>query len=472
MFKQEKKWMTLMVFGILSGVLLLAGCPSADEVPIPPSVTNPVVVSKGTDSAVLGGTVSDTGGANIVERGIYWSTASDFASTAQGATISQTGNWATGGAFTVSAMILPTDTTIYFKAYAVNSAGTAFSNVATFTLGTDTTPLSVTTVEESITTNTTWLTDHVYYINKAISIEDGASLTLPAGCIVKFGTSGSLRVYSGGTVEANGTADKPVVFTSIRDNSALAGGDTFPNDAGNPAAGDWNYIWVYSGSNSNKFVHCIFRYAGKDLESTLYLDGQALVDHCTFHDNASGTISSGYVVLDARNTVTGTNGTTITNNLFYNNTWPLAIPVNMSLDNSNRFTFDHDNNSATPALGNTYQAIWAEGSTIEGTINWAETEVPLCLTGRVYVDPIGTLTVENNVAVKFASTSAGIFVEDGGTFNDNGGFFTSWKDDAVKGDSNANGSANSPAAGDWEGIYFYSTSQYISDARITYAENP
>ncbi|MFP4555648.1 MAG: hypothetical protein ACLFNU_02150 [Bacteroidales bacterium] len=77
-------------------------------------------------------------------------------------------------------------------------------------------------VTENITANTTWTSDKVYQLAGRIAVEDGATLTIEAGTIIK-GEAGTgpnataLLIAQGGKLMAEGTADAPIIFTSIAD---------------------------------------------------------------------------------------------------------------------------------------------------------------------------------------------------------------------------------------------------------------
>lgn len=79
-------------------------------------------------SAVSGGNITDDGGASITARGVCWST-SHNPTTTNDKTNDGTGN----GSFVSNIIGLTTNTTYYVRAYATNSAGTAYGNEVSFT---------------------------------------------------------------------------------------------------------------------------------------------------------------------------------------------------------------------------------------------------------------------------------------------------------------------------------------------------
>jgi hypothetical protein len=93
-------------------------------------------------------------------------------------------------------------------------------------------------VVDNITSDTTWETGKVYILGGRIAVEAGATLTIEGGTIVKgeAGTGANataLLVARDGTLNANGTADAPIIFTSFADEitpEQVAAGDfTSPN---------------------------------------------------------------------------------------------------------------------------------------------------------------------------------------------------------------------------------------------------
>ncbi len=92
----------------------------------------------------------------------------------------------------------------------------------------------------SITANETWTANNIYKIVGKVVVEDGVTLTIEAGTIIKgeqgTGTLASaLVVAQGGKVNAVGTASAPIIFTSILDNiqpGQLTGTNLDENDAG------------------------------------------------------------------------------------------------------------------------------------------------------------------------------------------------------------------------------------------------
>jgi hypothetical protein len=77
-------------------------------------------------------------------------------------------------------------------------------------------------VRNNITENTTWETGNVYQLSGRISVVEGVTLTIEKGVIIKgeegTGANASLLLVSrGARIEALGTRDAPIIFTSVTD---------------------------------------------------------------------------------------------------------------------------------------------------------------------------------------------------------------------------------------------------------------
>ncbi len=262
---------------------------------------------------------------------------------------------------------------------------------------------------------------------------------------------GSLYVENGSVITAAGTTLKPVLFTSAND--ASAGGDSVLNDANKiPDSGDWSGMIIESESVGSQFSHCTFSYGGSGKYAVLKIEGRASVENCTFRDNLGGHPYDG----SAEDTATldaslADESTVITGNLFYRNTWPLSIGCSMNLDATNSFSFDEDGDPGTTEEENDHQGIFIDYGNISTTVEWDETEVPLCFFGMlVRVTPSGTLTVNPGTVIK--SSGAEFIFEYGAHVNSTGVIFTSFRDDTLLGDTNCDASASGPSNGDWTGI--------------------
>lgn len=99
--------------------------------------------------------------------------------------------------------------------------------------------------------------------------------------------------------------------------------------------------------------------------------------------------------------------------------------------------------------------------TITTNTTWALADSPFIVTGTVTVESPAVLTIEPGVVVKF-DTGTSLIANAGATITANGTSgspitFTSLKDDTVAGDTNGDGDATTPAAGDWGSLSFAGT---------------
>ena len=92
-------------------------------------------------------------------------------------------------------------------------------------------PYADSTLEGNITENKTLDASKIWLIKGRVSVTDGATLTIPAGTIIKAASgtgadASTLIVARGGKMIASGTADNPIIMTAAADNIEVGG--TYP----------------------------------------------------------------------------------------------------------------------------------------------------------------------------------------------------------------------------------------------------
>lgn len=155
-----------------------------------------------------------------------------------------TENWAAGWAnFTPNATVYPGD---------ANFTGPARNRVV---------------VTGDITTNTNWTADNYYVLSGAVNVINNATLTIAPGTIVRGDTAANsvayLLIARGSKIIANGTANNPIVMTSLKPTGGRVRGDwggllimgnartnTLANTAQNLSAGERQYEALPNNTNA------------------------------------------------------------------------------------------------------------------------------------------------------------------------------------------------------------------------------
>lgn len=398
--------------------------------------------------------------------------------------------------------IAPGAGTFYYRVRAKNVIGpSSYSNTPSVYFAPDTVFVS-----GSISSATSWSPSHVYVINGTVTVNSGGSLTIQAGTAVKFFTTMSKLVVSGSgaTLNAQGATSSKVIFTSYYDDSSEAGGDT-NNDSGAtpPAAGNWDDIQIDTGASAT-LTNAIVRYGSYNgccwgSSTQIYnTGGNLLLDHV---EVATGTT---YGVYSSAGNTTVTSGsvhgfqfgmwatagnTNVSATAFFGNSnYGLAgsNTIDLTLTDSTftnntigavrisplgGMTFTHSGNSATGT-----NAGLVIDQSIAATQTWTKDGMPyIILYNDFSVPQYSTLSIDPGVIIKFDTTNHAKMTV-AGNLNVSGDpgnkvYFTSLKDDSTEagGDTNGDGGANQPAAGNWNSVEIDSgASATISNAVIRY----
>jgi uncharacterized protein (TIGR02145 family) len=179
-------------------MILIHAC---EEEPSLPKITTTEVTIVSNISATSGGNITSDGGASIISRGVCWGTSAN-PTTADNITTDGSGT----GAFTSLLNELSADNTYYAKAYAINSAGTAYGDEITFDLGDTQQEPQVKDIEGN--------TYHSVKIGDQLWMAENLKTT-------KYNDGKSIRMVSDGMIWKNLTTPAYCIYNnkSISDNS-------------------------------------------------------------------------------------------------------------------------------------------------------------------------------------------------------------------------------------------------------------
>ncbi len=284
-----------------------------------------------------------------------------------------------------------------------------------------------------------------------VQVRAGANLVLPKGTTLKIERG---RFYVDSNLTALGTPSEPIVMTSLKDDSF--GGDT--NKDGNatqPKPGEWQGLQFVSGAGASRLDNVVLRFGGASGSegAGIAIHGSAVEVRNSVVDSNLGAgfyFRGGYVgyprVVDCL----------ITNN-------ETVAGKNVSWQTTSLCS----GNTASGNGGGDYFILVDERSTVPlvvGPENYPGGA--LVVATKVRVGGGGQLDLEAGTILKFSNPRDGGFsVSQQGALRAHGTavrpvVMTSLDDDSFGGDTNGNGNATSPQAGQWGALW-------IGDDRVS-----
>jgi hypothetical protein len=308
----------------------------------------------------------------------------------------------------------------------------------------------------------TWSnTDVVYYLDSSVTIAEGTgSLTLAPGMVVKFhyytSSSENISFIVNGTLRSTGTAEEPVIITSIRDDTAKVpdgtDGDTNNDGPSNGARGDWHHIAFTDQSDDDRclIAYTSIKYAGAYWWKDPYQPWGSRPEEGVLISSASPTIQSTRFV----------------------ECW--GYPVEMDLNSFPKLSKLGASGFGSPDIS----AVHVVGGTMAAGGAWSNAHIPYYLDSSVTVTGGETLVIDPGTVIKFkVADNIGLYFDrsklDAREIGEEPIVLTSIRDDDICGDTNNDGPSDGEP-GDWGQIRLANTGRPalgIRDAIFRYAGN-
>lgn len=296
-----------------------------------------------------------------------------------------------------------------------------------------------------------------YLLLGVVRVPQNLTLTIQPGVVIKS-TNEYHYLLVDGKIVMDGTAENPIVMTSVKDDTYGNPHDTNKDGSlTSPAISDWGGILMRETSSSlSIFDYCIFKYAEFQYIND---NGYQYYDGCLLLRNTSPTITNcqfgnvvhGIMAKFASNPV-------ISNCSFTNTT---STPIAMSLTANPAFSGNNFYNTALNGLGLLGETVSFGGTLLKKDVAGYQ-NISYVVLSDISISAGTEVVIDTGVVIKFTS-GADITVDGGlkavGSATQNI-VFTSIHDDNVgsPADLNNNGNATIPAAGNWGMVKFTGTS--------------